>query len=165
MVNIVTTNSRPMVPVQSPTTNGSHPLVPAPSIAPRTPQIIKGAPNPMASISSDIRNSLYGTGSLGTNSAHIQSIQSNISRALSVSNEFSNTPAKDSLLAAQKALALANTAKDATSRASALQAAQRSLIEAQNKMASLGYGKPIGQTAPINPQPLLSTSSANRRVL
>jgi hypothetical protein len=166
MVNIVTTNSRPMVPVQSPTTNGSHPMlpVPSPSIAPRNPQVISGAPNPMVHIASDIKNSLYGTGSFGSNNVHIGSIQSNISRALSVSNEFSNKPAQEALLAAQKSMALASSAKDSASRATFLAQAKQSLVQANNAMASLGYGKSTPQVAPINPQPLMSASSANRRI-
>lgn len=166
MANIVTTNSRPMTPAISPI-NGGHPLIPAPttSIAPRTPQVIKGAPNPMTSIASDVKNSLYGTGSLSANSAHFGSIQSNIARALSVSNEFSNKPAMASLQAAQKSMSLASSAKDSASRASYLAQARQALVEANNAMSSLGYGKAIGQTAPINPKPLMGASSVNRRIL
>ena len=164
MVNIVTTNgSRPMIPA---TPVGRHPLVPAPtpSISGGHP-IIPGVPNPMTHIASDIRNSLYGTGSFGSNNVHIGSIQSNISRALSVSNEFSNKPAQEALLAAQKSMALASSSKDSASRATYLAQARQALVTANNAMASLGYGKSTPQVAPINPQPMFTTQVNNRRVL
>src|SRR5665647_94781 len=114
-----------------------------PRLAPGgSPQIIRGAPNPMSQIQSNIRNSLYGRGSFSSGSAHIGSIQNNINRALSVSKQFSNAPAQASLLAAQKSIAAGDLA-----------GAQKSLIEANNAMASLGYGKSISQPLrdPNNP--------------
>lgn len=63
---------------------------PTPSIAPGgAPRVISGVPNPMVHIASDLRNSLYGSGSLTSGNAHIGSIQTNITRVMSVSNEFS----------------------------------------------------------------------------
>jgi len=106
-----------------------------PRLAPGgSPQIIRGVPNPMSNIASDIRNSLYGRGSLSSGSAHIGSIQANINRALNASKQFSNAPAQASLLAAPKSIAAGDMAS-----------AQKSLIEANNAMASLGYGKSISQ--------------------
>ena len=105
----------------------------SPRLAPNMPQqVIRGVPNPMVNIASDIRNSLCGRGSLSSGSAHIGSIQANINRALNASKQFSNAPAQASLLAAQKSIASGDMAS-----------AQRSLIEANNAMASLGYGKSI----------------------
>jgi hypothetical protein len=168
MVNIVTTNSgRPMIPAPTPSTSGSHPMLPAPTPAPVGGHpIITGVPNPMTSIANDVRNSLYGTGSFGSGNVHIGSIQSNISRALSVSNEFSNKPAQASLQAAQQSLSQAASAKDAASRNAALAQARQYMIRANNEMSAIGYGKAIPQTTTANPRPLLSASSVNsRRVL
>ena len=97
-----------------------------------SPQVIRGVPNPMFNIASDIRNSLCGRGSLSSGSAHIGSIQANINRALNASKQFSNAPAQTALQAAQRSIASGDMAS-----------AQRSLIEANNAMASLGYGKSI----------------------
>lgn len=119
-----------------------------PSIAPGgAPTVISGVPNPQTQISKDIRNSLYGTGSLNSGSAHINSIQNNINRALSVSAVFSNKPATTALQAAQASLKAAASAKDAATRNAALAAAKQSLITANNAMSSLGYGKAIGSIA------------------
>lgn len=147
MANIYT-SSRPVAPPVSgqapPIKQGGTP-----------PPIIKGVPNPMTQIASTVRNSLFGSGSLGTNNAHIGSIQNNIARAISVSKEFSNTPAIESLLAAQASMTAASSAKDSASRNAALASAKQSLIIANNAMSSLGYGKAIGQVVP----------NANSRVL
>ena len=119
-----------------------------PRLAPGgSPQIIRGVPNPMSNIASDIRNSLYGRGSISSGSAHIGSIQANINRALNASKQFSNTPAQASLLAAQKSIAAGDLA-----------GAQKSLIEANNEMSSLGYGKSILQ-------PLRDPNNPNRNTL
>jgi hypothetical protein len=168
MATILTTNgSRPMVPAPSPTTSGSHPMLPAPTpaISGSHPLIpAKPVINPMSAIANDVRNSLYGTGSFGSNNVHIQSIQSNISRALSVSNEFANKPAQASLQAAQQSLAQAASAKDAASRYAALAAARQYMIMANNEMSAIGYGKPISQTTTSTPKPMITTSQVNKRV-
>ena len=120
----------------------------SPRLAPGgPPQIIRGVPNPMSNIASDIRNSLYGRGSLSSGGAHIGSIQANINRALNASKQFSNTPAQAALQAAQKSIAAGDLA-----------GAQKSLIEANNAMASLGYGKSISQ-------PLRDPNRTNRNNL
>ena len=106
-----------------------------------------GTPNPMSQIQSNIRNSLYGRGSLSSGGAHIGSIQANINRALNASKQFSNTPAQAALQAAQKSIAAGDLA-----------GAQKSLIEANNAMASLGYGKSISQ-------PLRDPNNPNRNTL
>lgn len=134
-----------MVPASP--SSGSHPFIPASPSAGGHP-FISGLPNPQTQISKDIRNSLYGTGSFGASNVHVGSIQQNIARALSVSNEFSNKPAQESLLEAQKNLNLAASAKDAATRAVALANAKQALIAANNQMASQGYGKSIGSVSP-----------------
>ena len=119
-----------------------------PRLAPGgSPQIIRGAPNPMSNIASDIRNSLYGRGSFSSGGAHIGSIQANINRALNASKQFANTPAQASLLAAQKSIAAGD-----------MKSAYSSLITANNEMASLGYGKSISQ-------PLKDPNRTNRNNL
>ncbi|MHB8102372.1 MAG: hypothetical protein ACYDEF_09410 [Methanosarcina sp.] len=106
-----------------------------------------GTPNPMVNIASNIRNSLFGRGSLSSGGAHIGSIQTNINRALNASKQFSNAPAQTALQAAQKSIAAGDLA-----------GAQKSLIEANNAMASLGYGKSISQ-------PLRDPNRTNRNIL
>ena len=138
--------NNPFIPASP--SSSSHPNVPASPTAGGHPAIISGVSNPQSQIAKDVLNSLKGTGSLTSNSIHVSSIQSNIARALSVSNEFSNKPAQASLLEAQKNLNLATSAKDSATRNAALAAAKQALIQANNQMANLGYGKSIPSASP-----------------
>ena len=166
-VPVITTGSHPLIAAPSPTTTdhisttGSHPVVTAPSQISGSgshPAIISGVPNPQAHIANDILNSLKGTGSLATSNVHVGSIQQNLARAISVSNEFSDKPAQVALVNAQKAMAEAAGAKDAAARNAAFANAKQALIQANNEMASRGYGKPIISTASVNNNKLFGGS-------
>jgi hypothetical protein len=113
-------------------------------------KIIGGVPNPKTQIYSDIRNSINGKGSLNSSSVHLNSIQQNINRAISVSKEFSDTPALASLQSAKTFMTQAASAKDATTRNAALANAKAALVAANNTMAGQGYGKSISGAPSIS---------------
>jgi hypothetical protein len=122
-------------------------------------KIISGVANPKTQIYSDIRNSINGRGSLNSSNVHVNSIQQNIARAISVSKEFSDAPALTALQNAQKYMATASGAKDVASRNAALASAKAELITANNTMANQGYGKIISTTT----KPSIST--ANNKIV
>lgn len=86
---------------------------------------------------------------------HANSIQINLNRALSMSQEFSDKPTQPSLLEAQKYMKQAINATDANTRAAALAQAKQALIAANNAMAAKGYGKVMPSISSPNNRRLL----------
>lgn len=107
-----------------------------------------GKANPMSSMESSIRNSLFGRNSITSGSVNVNSVRSNIANALKVSSQFSTNPANADLLAAQKSMNAMITSSGSAREAN-LAAARASLLAAQKTMSSLGYGKPSTTTKKI----------------
>jgi hypothetical protein len=100
-----------------------------------------GAYNP--TVISNVKNSLYGTGSLSDSSVHVNSIKSNINNALKVNPNDSN------LLAAQKAMNSISSTSTAAAQAAALKTTQTALTSLYNQSKSSSGTKPT----PIKPAP------------
>src|SRR5664280_1385218 len=74
----------------------------------------------------NVKNALYGTGSLSDASAHVGSIATDIANALKVSPKDAN------LLAAQKAMSTIGATTSANDKANALKTAQNALMSLYN---------------------------------
>lgn len=85
----------------------------------------------------------------------MNSIEHNINRAISVSNEFSDKPAIDALQQAKRYMKQAISARDAGERATALANAKQALIAVNNQMAERGYGKAIPSVSSPNKRRVL----------
>jgi hypothetical protein len=88
--------------------------------------------------SSNIVNSLKGTGSLTSSSPHLSSIQSNINNALAAAALTTNKTGYNNLLTAQKSIAAALASNvSASTKSASLTAATNALTAAQKEVSSL----------------------------